>query len=43
MPADFEISYPDTLEHYCEESAAYPKDSMGAIFEENIKEIQSVG
>ena len=39
MPEDFEIGYPDTLEHYRKESAAYPKESMGAIYAENIEKI----
>ncbi len=39
MPADFEISYPAPLELYRKESAKFPREMMGAIYNERLTSI----
>ena len=38
MDAGFRMHYPDTLDHYRTESAAFSKDMMGGIFDEGLPE-----
>ena len=39
MPADYEMAYPASLELYRQESLSYPKEMMGAIFNEKLSTI----
>lgn len=39
MPADYEMTYPASLELYRQESLSYPKEMMGAIFNEKLSTI----
>lgn len=39
MPADFEISYPAPLELYRKESEKFPKEMMGAVYNERLTSI----